>query len=244
LEAVRTTPELRAAVTETMTGEAKFQPLFKQLLDGNSEFSRELGIALNTVTTDTKAFAQVAQSTVETPQARVVAAANQVETALNIQQGTDTEGQVRAAVSQIFTDAMNATAVDMTTGLGSVVSRNVVGVSRAFDSPDAFGTGEIKVLQERIDYLQNAGAGESKIQSAAAAIEAINKLITLPERLAELRTAGENTNNFLQRQLEAIEETNRLLESGQNKPLQPNAANNLRGMLLAPGATTGGGVSP
>jgi hypothetical protein len=139
---------------------------------------------------------------------------------------------------------MNATAVDMTTGLGSVVSRNVVGVSRAFDSPDAFGTGEIKVLQERIDYLQNAGAGESKIQSAAAAIEAINKLLTLPERLAELRTAGENTNNFLQRQLEAIEETNRLLESGQNKPLQPNAANNLRGMLLAPGATTGGGVSP
>jgi hypothetical protein len=244
LEAVRTTPELRAAVTENMTGEAKFQPLFKQLLDGNSEFSRELGTALNTVTTDTKAFAQVAQSTVETPQARVVAAANQVETALNIQQGTDTEGQVRAAVSQIFTDAMNATAVDMTTGLGSVVSRNVVGVSRAFDSPDAFGTGEIKVLQERIDYLQNAGAGESKIQSAAAAIEAINKLITLPERLAELRTAGENTNNFLQRQLEAIEETNRLLESGQNKPLQPNAANNLRGMLMAPGATTGGGVSP
>jgi|688.fasta_scaffold48648_3 hypothetical protein len=244
LEAVRTTPELRAAVTETMTGEAKFQPLFKQLLDGNSELSKELGTALNTVTTDTKAFAQVAQSTVETPQARVVAAANQVETALNIQQSTDTEGQVRAAVSQIFTDAMNATAVDMTTGLGSVVSRNVVGVSRAFDSPDAFGTGEIKVLQERIDYLQNAGAGESKIQSAAAAIEAINKLLTLPERLAELRTAGENTNNFLQRQLEAIEETNRLLESGQNKPLQPNAANNLRGMLMAPGATTGGGVIP
>ncbi len=244
LEAVRTTAELRAAVTENMTGEAKFQPLFKQLLDGNSEFSRELGIALNTVTTDTKAFAQVAQSTVETPQARIVAAANQVETALNIQQSTDTEGQVRAAVSQIFTDAMNATAVDMTTGLGSVVSRNVGGVSRAFDSPDAFGTGEIKVLQERIDYLQNAGAGESKIQSAAAAIEAINKLLTLPERLAELRTAGENTNNFLQRQLEAIEETNRLLESGQNKPLQPNAANNLRGMLMTPGATTGGGVSP
>lgn len=239
LQTVRQTPELRAAITETMTGEAKFQPLFKQLLDGNSELSKELGQAVATVTTDAKAFADVAASTVETPQARVVAAVNQVEVARNIQQATDTEGQVRAAVSQIFADTMGGTSVDMTTALGSVMSRTVGGLSRNFDDQSAFGTNEIQILQERIQYLQNQGGSEQQIQSAAAAIEAINRLLVLPERLEQLRQSGENTNNYLQRQLQAIEETNRLLQSNNNQPLQPSVANNLRGMLLAPGNTAG-----
>lgn len=241
LETVRQTPELRAAITETMTGEARFQPLFKQLLDGNTELSKELGQAVKTVTTDGKAFADVAQSVVETPQARVVASVNQVETARNIQLATDTEGQVRAAVSQIFSDAMAGTSVDMFTGLGSAAARATVSVSRNFDDQSAFGTAEIKNLQDRIQYLQNVGGSEQQIQSAAAAIEAINRLLVLPERLEALRQSGENTNNFLQRQLEAIERTNQLLQQSNNQPMAPNAANNLRGMLLAPGTNAGGG---
>lgn len=239
LETVRQTPELRAAITETMTGEAKFQPLFKQLLDGNTELSKELGQAVTTVTTDTKAFADVAASTVQTPQAQVMASLNTVETARNIQLATDTEGQVRAAVSQIFADAMTGTSVDMTTAVGSVFSRTVGGIGRNFEDQSAFGTSEIKVLQERIGYLQNQGGTEAQIQSAAAAIEAINQLLILPERLEQLRQAGENTNNYLQRQLEAMQETNRLLQQTGNQPIAPGAANNLRAMLLAPGSNAG-----
>jgi hypothetical protein len=239
LETVRQTPELRAAITETMTGEAKFQPLFKQLLDGNTELSKELGQAVATVTTDTQAFASVAASTVQTPQAQVMASLNTVETARNIQLATDTEGQVRAAVSQIFADAMAGTSVDMTTAVGSVFSRTVGGIGRNFEDQSAFGTGEIKVLQQRIEYLQNQGGSEAQIQSAAAAIEAINQLLVLPDRLEQLRQAGENTNSYLQRQLEAMQETNRLLQQNGNQPMAPGAANNLRAMLLAPGSNAG-----
>jgi hypothetical protein len=99
------------------------------------------------------------------------------------------------------------------------------------------GGAEIQQVQERIEYLQNVGAEPGKIETSAAAIEAINKLLILPERLEQMRQQGENTNNFLARQLEAMETTNRILQTGQNPP-NPN---NLRAML-APGSNAG--VSP
>jgi hypothetical protein len=235
LEAVRATPELRASVSESLTGEAKFRPLFAELLNANSQISQELKTANSTITTDVKAFEQVAASTVETPQARVVAAANAFETARNIQQSGDTEGQVRAAVSSIFRDAMSSTSVDMLSATGSVGANAMEYFSRGSEGPSGVGGAEIAQLQERIDYLQNVGADPKKIETSAAAIEAINKLLILPERLEQMRQQGENTNQFLARQLEAMEATRRLLETGQNTPNQ----NNLRGMLMAPGANAG-----
>lgn len=235
LDVVRQTPELRASVSESLTGEAKFRPLFAELLNANSQISQELKTANSTITTDVKAFEQVAASTVETPQARVVAAANEFETARNIQQSGDTEGQVRAAVSSIFRDAMSSTSVDMLSATGSVGANAMEYFSRGSEGPSGVGGAEIAQLQERIDYLQNVGADPKKIETSAAAIEAINKLLILPERLEQMRQQGENTNNFLARQLEAMEATRRLLENGQNTPNQ----NNLRGMLMAPGANAG-----
>jgi hypothetical protein len=235
LDVVRQTPELRASVSESLTGEAKFRPLFAELLNANSQISRELKTANSTITTDVKAFEQVAASTVETPQARVVAAANAFETSRNIQQASDTEGQVRAAVSSIFRDAMSSTSVDMLSATGSVGANAMEYFSRGSEGPSGVGGAEIAQLQERIDYLQNVGADPKKIETSAAAIEAINKLLILPERLEQMRQQGENTNNFLARQLEAMEATRRLLETGQNTPNQ----NNLRGMLMAPGANAG-----
>jgi hypothetical protein len=239
LQTVRQTPELRATVAETLTGEAKFQPLFKELLDGNSGLARELADAMNTITTDTKSFTDVVQSTVETPQARIVGAINQVDTARNIQMATDTDGQVRAAVNQIFADTMKGTSVDFSTALGSVGSRTMAGMSRGMDPSIAVGGNEIQVLRDRIEYLQNRGGTAEQIQSATAGIEAIQQLLVLPERLEALRASGENTNNYLQMQLKAIEETNQLLRAGGNQPIQPAVSNNLRGMLLAPGANAG-----
>jgi hypothetical protein len=237
LEIVRNTPELRASVSENLTGEAKFRPLFAELLNSNSEISKELKTANSTITTDVAAFEAVAASTVETPQAKVVAAANQFETAVNIQQAQDTEGQVRAAVSSIFREAMKSTSVDMLSGMGTVGANTMNFMGRALEGPTGVGGAEIQQLQERIEYLQNVGAEPGKIETSAAAIEAINKLLILPERLEQMRQQGENTNNFLARQLEAMETTNRILQTGQNPP-NPN---NLRAML-APGSNAG--VSP
>ena len=233
LQVVQQTPELRGALAETMTGEAKFRPLFTQLLDGGSKLTQGFNEAVNTVTTDVSAFEQVAKTTVETPQAQVVAASNIAETALNIQQSTDTNAQVRAAVGKIFTDAMGATSVDMLTGLGSVGTRLTSPLQRTFDSPTAFGQNQIQELQQRIEYLQNVNAPPAQIETAGAAIEAINKLLVLPERLEALRTNGENVGEYLKRQNELMERTNQLLE--QSLSNQPNTAPNRLREMLAPG---------
>ena len=234
LEVVQRTPELRGALQETLTGEAKFQPLFRQLLDGGSNLTAGFNEALSTVTTDVSAFETVAATTVQTPQARVVEAANLAETALNIQQSTDTEGQVRAAVGKIFTDAMGATSVDMLTGLGSVGTRLTSPLGRTFDGPTGFGDSQIKELQNRIEYLQNANAPPAQIETAGAAIEAINKLLVLPERLEALKTNGDNVGAYLERQNKLMERTNELLEQSLNN--QPsNAPNRLREMLRPEG---------
>jgi hypothetical protein len=232
LAVIQQTPELRSAVTETMTGEAKFQPLFRGLLDPSSQISGGLKEAATTVTTNVDAFNQVAASTVETPQARVVEAQNIASTALAIQQATDTEGQVRAAVGQIFTDAMANTSVDMLTGLGWVGSSWFSNpISRTSDSQTAFGGLQITELQNRIQYLQNTNAPPAQIETASAAIEAINKLLVLPERLEALKTNGENVAGFLQRQNEIMEQTNILLQQSMEQNVGRNAPNNLRSML-------------
>jgi hypothetical protein len=231
LAVIQQTPELRSAVTETMTGEAKFQPLFRGLLDPSSQISGGLKEAATTVTTNVDAFNQVAASTVETPQARVVEAANIAGTAMAIQQATDTEGQVRAAVGQIFTDAMRNTSVDMLTGLGSVGTRITSPLQRTFDSQTGFGQNQIQELQQRIEYLQNVNAPPAQIETASAAIEAINKLLVLPERLEALKTNGENVAGFLQRQNEIMEQTNILLQQSMEQNVGRNAPNNLRSML-------------
>lgn len=235
LEVVQRTPELRGALQETLTGEAKFQPLFRQLLDGESKLTAGFNEALSTVTTDVSAFETVAATTVQTPQARVVEAANLAETALNIQQSTDTEGQVRAAVGKIFTEAMGASSSDMLTGLGSIGSSYLTSpFQRTMVAQSEFGVEQVSDLQDRILYLQNTNAPQAQIETAGAAIEAINKLLVLPERLEALKANGDDVTKFLQRQNEIMEQTNILLEQSLNN--QPsNAPNRLREMLRPEG---------
>jgi hypothetical protein len=232
LAVIQQTPELRSAVTETMTGEAKFQPLFRGLLDPSSQISGGLKEAAGTVTTNVDAFNQVAKSTVETPQARVVEAANIAGTAMAIQQATDTEGQVRAAVGKIFTDAMGATSTDLLTGLGSIGSSYVTSpLSRSMVAQSEYGVEQISDLQDRITYLQMTNAPSAQIETASAAIEAINKLLVLPERLEALKANGDNVAGFLQRQNEIMEQTNILLQQSMEQNVGRNAPNNLRSML-------------
>lgn len=232
LRVIQQTPELRSAVTETMTGEAKFQPLFRGLLDPSSQISGGLKEAAGTVTTNVDAFNQVAKSTVETPQARVVEAANIAGTAMAIQQATDTEGQVRAAVGKIFTDAMSASSSDLLTGLGSIGSSYVTSpLQRSMVAQSEFGVEQISDLQDRITYLQTTNAPPAQIETASAAIEAINKLLVLPERLEALKANGDNVAGFLQRQNEIMEQTNLLLQQSMEQNVGRNAPNNLRSML-------------
>lgn len=229
LETVRKTPELRAAVTENITGEAKFRPLFSQLLDGTSELSKELTEATKVITTDVKAFADVAKSIVETPQARVVSETNRVDTEIAIQRGTDTEGQVRGAVSKIFNEAMQATSVNVWTGLKTYTGTTIQSMFRPVESKSEVGMDEMRQLEQRIDYLTTNNAPTNQVETARTALDSISSLLVLPERLNQMQSEGLNTKVYLERQLQCLER----IEAKLNP--QSNQSNNLRAMLT-PGA--------
>ena len=240
LDAVRANPELRASVSESLTGEAKFRPLFAELLNANSQISQELKTANSTITTDVKAFEQVAASTVETPQARVVAEANRVDTQIAIQRSGDTEGQVRAAVSEIFTEAMNATSMDMFSGLKTVTGTRIQNILSPMESQTEFGEGEIRQLQQRLEYLTENNASDNQVQTAKSALDSISRLLVLPERMNQMQAEGINTQAYLERQIELLERANTIFERMESKLGDPSRnQNNLRGMLMAPGANAG-----
>jgi hypothetical protein len=240
LDVVRQTPELRASVSESLTGEAKFRPLFAELLNANSQISQELKTANSTITTDVKAFEQVAASTVETPQARVVAEANRVDTQIAIQRSGDTEGQVRAAVSEIFTEAMNATSMDMFSGLKTVTGTRIQNILSPMESQTEFGEGEIRQLQQRLEYLTENNASDNQVQTAKSALDSISRLLVLPERMNQMQAEGINTQAYLERQIELLERANTIFERMESKLGDPSRnQNNLRGMLMAPGANAG-----
>lgn len=235
LALIQKTPELRATLGETLTGEAKFLPLFKQLLDGQSAFNSELSAANKTVTTDTKAFEAVAKSTVETPQSKIVQAENAAKTSVEIQQARNVEGQTRAAISGIFSEAMGTSSTGMFTGLSNVLQSTIQPASRTMDPVGLYGRNEQQTLQSRLAYLQETGASMDQQQVVAQALQEIAKLAALPERLRAMESDQATLQQFLRSQNELTAETNRLLGNIPGaKPLPPVAppANNIRAQIL------------
>lgn len=235
LEIIQQTPELKNQLGETLTGEAKFLPLFKQLLDGQSAFNQELATANKTITTDTKAFETVAKSTVETPQSRIVASENAAKTSVEIQQARNVEGQTRAAMSGIYRDALAASSTGMLTSIANVGAYAVDPLSRTMDSSQLYGRSEQLNLQGRLQILQNTGAPMDQQQVVAQALTEIAKLVTLPERIQELSKDQAAFQVFLRSQNELTAETNRLLANMPGaKPVPPPTppANNIRSQIL------------
>jgi hypothetical protein len=235
LALIQQTPELRAQVGEGITGEAKFLPLFKQLLDGQSAFNAELTSANKTITTDTKAFDAVAKSTVETPQSKIVQSENATKTAIEIQQARNVEGQTRAAISGQFTDAMAASSTGMLTSLSNVLAYAVEPASRTMDPSGLAGRHQQLDLQRRLSFLQETGAPMDQQQVVAQALTEIAKLAALPERLKAMESDQAALQQFLSSQNELTAETNRLLANMPGAtPIPPPTppSNNIRAQIL------------
>lgn len=296
LEKIRATPALSQQLNETLTGEEKFLPLFRQLITaqtdkpddpklealraerenvrkdwiesrkkfeqmkaagapvdelnaqsavweglklrfeeakakvataegGETGFFGEFQTALKTITTNVRAFENVATSTVSTPQTKIAEAELMANTALNIQTAGDTGGAIRAAVSQIETEAMRASSIDLVTGLSTVGQRNLINpMSRTLDAPDTFLEGAQRTLFERLEYLGGRGGSPEQMQTVAAAIAAIEQLARLPETLEAVAQTGRDSQDFLRRQTRIAEETKQVLERMQGNGAPPAAA--------------------
>lgn len=235
LALIQQTPELRAQVGEGITGEAKFLPLFKQLLDGQSAFNAELTSANKTITTDTKAFDAVAKSTVETPQSKIVQSENATKTSIEIQQARNVEGQTRAAISGIFTEAMSASSTGMFTSVGNVVNSALQPMGRTLNPTGLYGRHEQMDLQRRLEFLQTNNAPMDQQQVVAQALTEIAKLAALPERLKAMESDQATLQQFLSSQNELTAETNRLLANMPGAtPIAPPTPppNNIRAQIL------------
>ena len=235
LALIQQTPELRAQVGEGITGEAKFLPLFKQLLDGQSAFNAELTSANKTITTDTKAFDAVAKSTVETPQSKIVQSENATKTSIEIQQARNVEGQTRAAISGIFTEAMSASSTGMFTSVGNVVNSALQPMGRTLNPTGLYGRHEQMDLQRRLEFLQTNNAPMDQQQVVAQALTEIAKLAALPERLKAMESDQATLQQFLSSQNELTAETNRLLANMPGAtPIPPPTPppNNIRAQIL------------
>lgn len=296
LEKIRATPALSQQLNETLTGEQKFMPLFRQLITaqtdkpdetklealraerenvrkdwiesrkkfeqmqaagapvdelnaqgavweglklrfeeakakvataegGETGFFGEFQTALKTITTNVRAFENVATSTVSTPQTKIAEAELMANTALNIQTAGDTGGAIRAAVSQIETEAMRASSIDLVTGLSTVGQRNLMNpMSCTLDAPDTFLEGAQRTLFERLEYLGGRGGSSEQMQTVAAAIAAIEQLARLPETLEAVAQTGRDSQDFLRRQTRIAEETKQVLERMQGNGAPPAAA--------------------
>jgi hypothetical protein len=225
LEKIRQTPELSQQLNETLTGEQKFLPLFRQLIAGGNEFAAEFDTALKTITTDVKAFEAVAGSVVATPQTAIVSAEQQARVAANIQSATDVDGQVRAAISGISLQAMGASSTDFLTGVGNVFNANLGNYgSRTVDSLPNYIEGAQTTLRDRLDYISQGGGTEAQAQTVAAAIAAIEGLARLPETLEAVAATGRAQEDFLKRQTRLAEETKSILERMGGNGAPPAAA--------------------
>lgn len=181
---------------------------------GRSGLFGEFQTALQTITTDVKAFEAVAQSTVATPQTAIAEAELAAETMRNVQSARDIDSQLRAAISGIKSEAMAASSVDIVTGFSSLLDRNVGNYgSRTLDTLPAFITSSQQVLTDRLDYISRGGGTPEQAQTVAAAVAAIERLARLPETLEAVAATGRETTSFLQRQTEIAEETNRILQT-------------------------------
>ncbi len=231
LSAIRANPALSQSLSEGLTGEQKFLPLFRQLLDGTSEFSKDFETALSTVTTNVKAFEDVAQSTVETPQARRVAAENRANVAVQIASANDTDS-LRKLISKISNNALSETSIDFSTGIGNAGQQAALIASENFDPIGMTGSTAQSILQERLDYLGDQRAPQDKIDVIVEALQAIQSLARMPETLEVVAKSGTAQEEYLRRQNELAEDTARILRNLENfRGYGPPAANAIQNQV-------------
>lgn len=243
LAAIRANPELSAQITGSLTGEAKFLPLFKQLIAGGNQFSSEFDTALAAITTDPRVFEQVATSTVATPQAAIAEAELRSRVGREIAKATDVRGQIRAAVRNESDAALSTTSTGLLTGVSNFLTQ---GIGRNMVEPTQ-GTAEFFLseqmrLNERIGFLGATQGRPEQIDAVAAALKAIDELARLPELLEALRLEGVSSNEFLRQQNKLQEETKRALEQAVSNRAPPPAAVRAQAAMETVGNADWGGT--
>lgn len=210
LELVQKTPELRQQLTESLTGEAKFLPLMKQLLESGSQMANEFDSARRVVNTRPESFRAVASTTVQTDQARIVAAETGFNATRNIAQTFETDGQIRDAASKIAASAIVTTDRGAMDNLQSAFFTAQRGLdSMTATTPDYLVRVE-QQLQQRLFDLGNRGADPKQIDVAKSAFDAVQELAKLPAVLDRFKSDAE-LKQFLADQATLQRKTNELL---------------------------------
>lgn len=213
LAAIRANPALSSQLNETLTGETKFLPLFRQLIQGGNEFSSAFDTALKTISTDVRAFEQVADSVLTTPQSQIVAAENRAQVARNVAKVGDIGTSSREAMIGIAVDALRTTSFDFQTTVGTIGQQAILPQVRMFNSdPTAFPN---QVLLERLEYMRDVNAPADPIAVVTEALASIQTLARLPETLEALQRIGVDQAKFLAEQNEILRRTERLLGAPQ-----------------------------
>jgi hypothetical protein len=210
LARVQQVPELKQQISEGLTGEAKFQPLMRDLLDGSSKFSAEVAEARKAINTNPESFRAVANTTVQTNQAKIAAAGEQFEASKNIAQTFDTESQIRQAVANIASQAMATTDRGMGNFLQSTIATTERGVSSMVSSTPGFVQGQEKNLEVRLKQLQQSGAEPNQIEVIAVALKTIAELGAMAP--ATRGQSPDEMAKYLTQQAALQEKTNQLLQ--------------------------------
>jgi hypothetical protein len=195
--------------------------LFRQLIEGGNEFATDFSTALKTITTDVKAFEDVAVSLLTTPQAQIVAAENRAQVSRNIAKAGDIGTSSREAMVGIALNALKDTSIDASTTIGTIGQQSYAPLTRLKSDPTAFPNA---ILQERLEYLKDVDAPSDQVNVIAEALASIQTLARMPETLEALQRIGINQEKFLAEQTEIARRTERLLGNPQGNGAPPAAA--------------------
>jgi hypothetical protein len=210
LALVQKTPELKSKVSESLTGEAKFLSLFRELLDSNSGMSEDLRAAGKAITTDPAAFRALAGTTVQTDQAKITDAETRLQAAVNVKGTYDTESQVSAEIAKTVAVAQTAVSRGGLDYMSDLISAGQRTASRGTDSlPGQILEGQAQIMETI--RVQGPNPAKNNIDVLVTALESLRTLSELP---AVIRDAEKNNRleEFLKQQNELQEKTNQLLE--------------------------------
>jgi hypothetical protein len=242
LNVVRTSQGLQDSFLANMTGEQKFKPLFKQLLDSDSGISKGYREAQKTITTDTAAFEAVAGSVISTPQMALANMQAGADTQLNVLAAFDKDGALRAGIADTVSKTLAATSINYITAAGTLFEKPLRAGSQSIATTSGFVTEQRESIQDRLSYLigernarRNTGDigksfGDSsnldaKIEALAAVALELKALAELPGTLKTIADQGNNAETYQKEQNRLTGNLEKLLQQSANKPPTPAAIN-------------------
>lgn len=214
-EMIARDPIARDRFTRELSGDRRFHPIIKELLDPTSEASARVSDMSKSITFDANKWNDTLQTVVLTTQQQIAANREARKARKNVNRMERPQDAIIADLEESFQEALAESSIDMNTAAENIYLKTSFSPENAAMRPDERASVMAVTLRNRLRYLKQERANPGMIKDLESVIPTVEReaktLISMEKMergLAEQNELMRENNQLLKRQIGIAEQRN------------------------------------